>query len=122
VKWLKRILVALAMLPVAAGAMLLGLVGPYVLDDQRLDAAVAAVALDWRDFGLEKARTRLQYELDHQRIGLQVSDDSCQMAEEGGTRIVHCAWDVDVAVPVVGSVIPMAFESHAEIAADGDLR
>ena len=121
-KWLVRALIALLLVPLAAAAGFGALVGPYFLDDQRLDGAVMAVALDWRDFGQGKARERLQYELDHRGIGLQVGDDDCAFDEQGGTRIVRCEWAVDVAVPMTAKIIPLSFESRAEIAADGDLR
>jgi len=103
---------------VAAGALF----GPYVQDDRALDRIVQAVALDWRDFGLETARTRLQYELDRQRIGLQVSDDDCTFEVlEGGTRVVRCAWAVEVPLPLSSRRIPMSFRSEARMEPDGDL-
>ena len=99
------------------------LLGPLLRDDRHLDHIVRAVALDWRDFGREKAMTRLQYELDHQRIGLQVSDDDCTLDEpEPGVRRVRCAWVGEVRVPLLGRTSSLAFESEATIGADGDLR
>lgn len=121
-RWLTRLLMVSLLVPVAAVAVAAVLVGPYYLDDQRLDGAVMAVALDWRDFGQGKARERLQYELDHRGIGFQIGDDACVFDEQGQTRIVRCAWDVDVAVPFTERRLPLAFESRAEIAPDGDLR
>ena len=99
------------------------LIGPLLRDDRRLDHIVRATALDWRDFGREKAVLRLQYELDHQRIGLQVSDADCGLDEpEPGTRRVRCAWVGEVQVPLIGKSFPLAFESEATIGPDGDLR
>jgi hypothetical protein len=99
------------------------LIGPYLKDDRRLDRIVRAVALDWRDFGREKAVTRLQYELDHERIGLQVSDEDCVLDEpEPGTKRVRCAWQADVQIPLIGASFPLAFESEARVGPDGDLR
>ena len=104
---------------VVAGALF----GPYIQDDRALDRVVRAVALDWRDFGLETAQTRLQHELDRQRIGLQVSDDDCAFEVwEGGTRVVRCAWEVEVQLPLVARRIPMSFQSEARMEPDGDLR
>jgi hypothetical protein len=98
------------------------LVAPMFADDWKLDGAVRAVALDWRDFGEEEARVRMQYELDHRRIGLQVSDDDCALTETATERTVRCAWDVDVHVPLVGVDIPLAFSSEATVTPDGDVR
>ena len=66
-------LAVVALVAIAAGAV----VYPWVRDDMLLDRVVQAVALDWRDFGPDAARTRLQYELDHNRIGMQVADEDC---------------------------------------------
>jgi hypothetical protein len=120
-RWLVRIAVAVG-LPVA-GALLVAMAVayPYVRDDLSLDRIVRAVALDWRDFGRETAENRLQYELDHQGIGLAVGDDSCSLREQEGARVVACSWKVDVAFPT-GHVVPLSFSSVAELAADGDLR
>lgn len=99
------------------------LIGPLLRDDRRLDHIVRAVALDWRDFGRDKAVTRLQYELDHKRIGLQVSDDDCALDEpEPGIRRVRCAWVGEVRVPLLGRTSSLSFESEATIGPDGDLR
>ena len=97
------------------------LFGPYILDDWRLDWVVRAVALDWRDFGSEKARIRLQYELDHQHIGGQVTDDSCRFEEIDATRTVRCNWAVDVRLPGTNA-LSLSLGSGATIAPDGDLR
>lgn len=120
--WVKRVLIGLLAVPVLVGVVLAVLVGPYVLDDQRLDTAVMAVALDWRDFGLEKAKTRLQYELDARKIGMQVGDDDCTFEESPEGRTVRCAWKVDVVIPGIKRLIPMSFESVAWIRPDGDLQ
>ncbi len=97
------------------------LVGPFLRDDRRLDHVVRAVALDWRDFGRDAAVTRLQYELDRQRIGAQVTDDHCALTTlEHGAREVRCAWVAEVRA--FGRVVPLTFESLAHLTAEGDLR
>ena len=75
---LAGILAAAVSIPGIAASIL---VGPYLLDDWRLDHIVRAVALDWRDFGMEKAKERLQFELDRQGIGEQIGDDTCLFVE-----------------------------------------
>ncbi len=97
-------------------------VGPYVLDDLRLDRIVRAVALDWRDFGEDKARSRLQYELDKQQIGMQVGDDDCSLRTVGADKVVECAWTAVIRVPVGEAEVPLSFHSVASISPDGDLR
>lgn len=93
---------------------------PFVLDDLALDHAVRAAALDWRDFGEQRARERLQYELDHREVGLQVSDSDCELRESEVERGVHCAWSTEVDLLVAR--VPVAFGSDAIVASDGDLR
>lgn len=102
---------------VAGGAW----VGPWVIDDLRLDWVVIAVALDWRDFGHEHARRRLQYELDNQNIGMQVADHDCVLrALPTGVREVRCDWHVDLAV--LGSPgVRLPFSSRAVVDPDGRL-
>ena len=96
---------------------------PFVRDDVLLDRTVSAVALDWRDFGRERAMSRLQYELDHQGIGMQVGDDDCAFTEDvDGAKSVQCAWGVQVAIPLTKSSIPLAFSSVATVRPDGDLQ
>ncbi|MFK7931607.1 MAG: hypothetical protein AB8H79_25730 [Myxococcota bacterium] len=95
---------------------------PWVRDDARLDWVVRTVALDWRDFGDDAAQTRLQYELDHQGIGMQVADSDCSMARlPDGTRQVACHWAVALHVPVANTRVPLHFDSVATLDADGDL-
>jgi hypothetical protein len=121
--WPRRAALAALLLVGTCVVVATALVGPYVQDDHTLDQVVRAVALDWRDFGLETAQTRLQHELDRQRIGLQVSDGDCAFQEvEGGTRVVHCAWEVEVRVPLLSRGIPMSFRSEARVEPDGHLR
>ncbi len=122
VRWVRSFLLAISVIPFAILLGFAALVLPSVWDDQRLDAAVAWVALDWRDRGLEAARTRLQYELDHQGIGAQVADSSCTFVEKDGFRVVNCAWDTTVHIPFTDRQFPLSFQSHAEVAPDGDLR
>ena len=117
--------VGLVVLALLAGAVvLIGVVtGPYIRDDLVLDRVVRTVALDWRDFGEEKARSRLQYELDHRSIGMQVGDDDCALeSTPAGERAVRCDWGVTLEVPATGLVFPLAFSSHVVIAEDGSLR
>jgi hypothetical protein len=95
---------------------------PFFLDDRRLDGIVRVVALDWRDFGEERARARLEAELDERGVGSQVRDESCTFATEGGDRVVQCAWTVFVEVPLLARTYPLSFASVARITEGGDLR
>ena len=119
--WAKALLYVTLLVPGAVLLVVSWLIGPYTLDDQQLDAIVMAVALDWRDFGLERAEERLQYELDRQ-VGLQVGDDACKLSEDDVGKHVSCAWSVRVPLPGAARVIPLYFASAATITADGDLR
>lgn len=97
------------------------LVFPYYRDDRALDRIVRIVALDWRDFGEARARSRLEYELDEAGIGLWVRDEDCTLASDGPERQVGCRWSVPLVVPGVEVVVPLSFESVVAISPDGDL-
>jgi len=120
--WLKRLLMAATLAVVLAGCAVGAVVGPYVLDDLALDRVVRAVALDWRDFGEERAAERLQYELDHQAIGTQVGDQDCRLESDEDDRFVRCRWVAELSVPGAGLVIPLTFRSTAQITKGGDIR
>jgi hypothetical protein len=96
--------------------------GPYVLDDRKLDAIVKVVALDWRDFGEERARGRLEVELDQRSVGSQVRDEDCRFEQEGDDRVVRCAWTVQVEVLLLDRTFPLSFQSTARITGSGDMR
>jgi hypothetical protein len=115
-----------ALLGMLAGAILtalvpLGVVSPYLRDDYVLEGVVRAVALDWRDFGREEAEARLEYELDHQGIGLWVGDDDCRLEVAGAVRRVTCAWRAEVRVPLADVIVPLAFRSTAGVDGAGAL-
>jgi hypothetical protein len=103
---------------VAAGAWIF----PYYRDDRVLDKVVREVAMDWRDFGEERARARLEYELDRARIGLWVGDGDCELVREGDLRRVRCAWRVDLAVPGTDRRLTLAFGSAVSLRPDGLLQ
>lgn len=104
------------------GGLASWVVWPWLRDDVVLDRVVLAVALDWRDFGRDKAQARLEYELDHQRIGLQVTDEDCSLVEEDTVRRVECAWSAAATVPLLGFTVPLNFRSVAELSPDGTVR
>ena len=85
-----------------------------------MDGVVAVVALDWRDFGRLKAEERLLFELEQR--GLPGTMESyCQLAEEEKERVVHCEWQETVVVPIVGTEVPLLFESTSIIESGGEL-
>jgi hypothetical protein len=122
-KWVRRVLaviLALCAIPVVVAGVVLY---PTIRDRLLLDRVVRAVALEWRDFGEDKARTKLQYELDHQGIGLEVGDDNCTLTEpDADHKLVACAWNVSVAVPLTSAHVPLSFATSAEIGPNGDLQ
>ena len=120
--WVRVVGIGLAVGGAAAVGLPLVVLGPYVRDDLQLDRVVRAVALDWRDFGEGRARERLEYELDHQRIGGWVEDDDCVLATVGDERSVTCAWGVALPVPWTEFVLPVTFRSDATIDPSGDIR
>ena len=85
-----------------------------------MDDVVAVVALDWRDFGRLKAEERLLFELE-QRDLPGTMESYCQLKEESRSRIVQCAWQELVVLPVVSSVVPLSFDSIAIVKPEGEL-
>ena len=120
--WVRALGVGLLAGAAAALLVPLGIVAPYLRDDLRLDRIVRAVALDWRDFGEERARERLEFELDQQAIGSWVADGDCALAQRGGDRVVGCAWAVAIPVPFTDLVVPLSFASEAVVDRSGALR
>ena len=122
-KWVRRILAvfaALCAVPVVVAAVVMY---PYLRDRLLLDRVVRAVALEWRGFGEDKARTKLQYELDHQGIGLEIGDDDCTLTQpDPEHKRVACAWNVSVPVPLTKYQLPMSFATSTEIGPDGGLQ
>lgn len=122
-RWLRRTALGAGLCALTAVAASVALVWPYVRDDLVLDRVVLAVALDWRDFGRDKAQARLQYELDHRGIGMQVTDEHCALEEpEPEVRRVACRWTADVRLPLLEWTVPLGFASQAEVGPDGSLR
>jgi hypothetical protein len=120
--WVRVLGLGLLVGALAAGAVPVVVLGPYVRDDLRLDAIVKAVALDWRDFGEARAVQRMEYELDHQSIGSWVEDNDCAMSTQGAERTVRCAWGIGIPVPATEWMIPVTFESVATVDPSGDVR
>ncbi|MFT6146373.1 MAG: hypothetical protein ACJAZO_003165 [Myxococcota bacterium] len=102
-----------AVIAMAALGAFVALFAPVFLDDRALDRIVAVVALDWRDFGREKAHERLLLELDKNGIGPWVGDSDCQLLTESELRIVSCSWETVVHIPLVDERVPLWFESSA---------
>ncbi len=109
-----------AVLAMAALGAVVALFSPVFLDDRALDRTVAVVALDWRDFGREKAHERLLLELDKNRIGPWVRDSDCALLREAELRIVACSWDTVVHIPLIDTRVPLNFESSAAIDNTGE--
>lgn len=120
--WLRRITWLLLGVAVLVAAMPLATILPLVRDDLTLDRIVVAVALDWRDFGVEKAGQRLQYELDHRGIGSQVDEGDCSLrVDDEERREVSCAWEMRVDLPFLEAELPLSFSSSARIDRHGVL-
>lgn len=119
--WVRRALLGMVCGAVVAALVPLGVVAPYLRDDYVLEGVVRVVALDWRDFGREKAEARLQYELDHRGIGMWVGDEDCVLAEEDGVRRVTCAWRAEVRLPLARAILSLPFRSTAAVDGSGAL-
>lgn len=94
---------------------------PYLRADLTLDRVVRGVALEWRDFGRDRALEKLQFEVDQARVPGVIGEDACALQESDGSRRVACEWAVQIALPG-GRSVPLSFESVAEIDAAGELR
>lgn len=121
--WWRRLLgwlgLLLALVVVGAGAAGGALFYPLFRDDYQLDQAVLAVALDWRDFGMDRARERLSLEFADRGIQ-QARLADCRF-DDAEVRSVSCEWGVEIALPGE-TALPLSFQSTASISADGDLR
>ncbi|MCB9681397.1 MAG: hypothetical protein H6733_07975 [Alphaproteobacteria bacterium] len=121
-RWVVRIVLGLLLTGLAVAAVPAVRIAPLVEDDLALDRIVVAVVLDWRDFGEDKARERLQYELDLQHIGAQVDEGDCALAEDAdGVKQVACAWEVQVSLPFSADPYTLSFASAARVDAHGVL-
>lgn len=120
--WVRRVLVGAGLVVAGWAAWPTWQVVSSLLDDQALDDVVVAVALDWRDFGEETARARLDLEIDRLGLRSRLPAQACGLrvgAED--RRTVACAWEIGVAVPGLGR-LPLALASEATIDAGGALR
>lgn len=118
-----RVLAVIGLLGVVASVVgTVALLFPYFRDDMKVDRIVRAVALDWRDFGIDKAGERFELELKAEGVGPQVGDEDCRFSKKpDGTREVSCVWGIVLNVPG-GLDVPIRFESHAAIDPSGELR
>jgi hypothetical protein len=55
-----------------------------------------SVALDWSQLNRNKATRRLDEEFRRQEIPNYIPDDACKLEERGTSKIVACAWSIDV--------------------------
>ena len=97
----------------AAAVVVIAVIGPYVRDDYALDNIVRAAAIEWREFGEDRARQRLLFELDKQKIGGQVADDDCVL--DAKALEVRCSWSADLRLPGTSVVMPLSFSSRAPL-------
>lgn len=121
-RWLRYGLIGLMLALVSVLVVPAARIAPLYWDDWTLDRIVIAVALDWRDFGLDRAHRRLQFELDQQGVGPQVDEQDCVLAMDADrARRVHCAWEVLVLLPWGETPVRLAFDSTARIDPHGVL-
>lgn len=112
---------AFGLLAVAVAVGVGALLFPYVEDDWRLDNVVRVVALDWRDFGKDRARQRLLLEMTEGGIDTVVRPEDCRWSTTTAGRTLRCEWGVRIGLPG-GGVWPLDFTSSADVSVDGDLR
>ena len=104
-----------------AGLILYPLFRP-IRDDWVLDGELMAVALDWRDFGEDKAEQRLEWLLSHRHLQQSVNKEDCEFSRDEQTKkVVSCRWETEVVWPIVGWTLPMEFQSQAAIDPQGEL-
>ncbi len=97
-------------------------IGPYFLDDRALDGAVRVAALTWAAADRGAAEEQLRFEMDDAGVGPHVPDDACEFFDDGEARTIRCRWAVTVVVPATEWAIPLDFESHVALDAEGRLR
>lgn len=121
-KWRASLLVTLgAIVGTAFVAFGMPFVSPF-LADWKLDSELLGVVMDWRDFGEEKARQRLGFELERQKLSSHVAFGDCSFSvDEQRNKVVYCSWTVDVVLPLIESRVPLAFSSTAMVSENGDV-
>ena len=108
---------------VCFGVALVVLFLPPLKRDMALDKGVKVAAISWVDRGESAAWDSLEYALAGSSFGSDVEPQTmCVLEPEGEERVVRCAWDERVRVPLFDVVVPLLFESEARIDAAGDIR
>ena len=93
-----------------------------IRDDWVLDGELMAVALDWRDFGDDKAEQRLDWVLSHRHLQQSVNKEDCEFIRDEQTKkVVSCRWQTEVVWPIVSWTLPLEFQSEAAIDPQGEL-
>ena len=107
------------------GTVIVGFCVPFIspfLTDWRLDSEVLGVAMDWRDFGEDKAKSRLGFELQRQKLASHVHFEDCTFNTDADQkRTVTCAWTTEVVLPLIESKVPLSFSSVAIVSTNGDI-
>ncbi len=108
---------------VCLGVALVVLFLPPLKRDMALDKGVKVAAISWVDRGEPAAWESLEYALAASSFGPDVEPRAmCALEPEGEERVVRCAWDERVRVPLFDVVVPLMFQSEARIDAAGDVR
>lgn len=110
----------------SVGATALGAVaiicGPAGVEFYGVQLAAEVSLLDWRDFGLHRAKNRLAMELDAANIGHSVHDESCDFESSSLSPQVVCSWDIEFNVPFYRSIGSVPVQAVAVLDRDGYLK
>jgi len=107
-----------------AGLLVFGLlpVQRPIRDAWALQGDLLAVAMDWRDFGENKAVERLGWTLKHRELGESLSMDDCQFqTAPSGDRRVSCVWEVVARWPGLDWHYTLQFEAAAVLDPAGEV-
>ena len=99
------------------------LFAPHFLDEVRMKDCAAQAVTNWVAWN-DVDRARREFDTEAQRRGLPDSLGSalCEFEEEDDDRIVDCAWEVDVTIPIVDQTRRLGFHVREVAAPDGRLR
>ena len=89
--------------------------------DWTLDGDLMAVVMDWRDFGRNKAETRLGWVLRQRGLERYLTTDACVFnGTDQGVKSITCAWFTTVDVPLYGPV-DLHLQSYARVDESGEV-
>ena len=94
---------------------------PPIWTHQQMRQLTQSVALDWAQLNRAKAERRIREEFRRQEVPNYIADDACKLEERGTSKIVACAWAVDVFYPPTDYYKTLTFTTRCEVDSQGNI-